>query len=135
MADHDVAPSPGKRSTTPLLSVQRQRRGPAVVIQFTGEVDMQSAQVMHEALTVALTDAAPPHPIVLDLTGIGFFGSAGMAELLQAHHHAVDRDIPLRIVASSRAVLRPLEVTGLTNTLDIRRDVTSALVPATPRAR
>jgi anti-sigma B factor antagonist len=130
MADHGThRPS---NNSAPLLTVQHQRRGPAVLVRFTGEVDMLSADVMRDALTTALTDAAPPHPVVVDLTGIGFFGSVGLARLIEAHQHAIGKHVRLRIVATSRTVLRPLEITGLTGTFDIRQDITTALAPSPP---
>jgi anti-sigma B factor antagonist len=89
------------------VTVQHQPRGPAVVVRLAGDVDLHSAEILHDALTTALTNATPPHPVVLDLTAIGFFGSIGLAQLLQTQHHAHHRHIPLRIVATHRAVLRP----------------------------
>lgn len=113
-----------------LLSVSRTRRGSAVVIQFVGEIDLASVETVHEALTAALADATTPDPLVLDLTGVGFLASAGLAELQRAHDLTAEQHITLRIVATSRAVLRPLEVTGMAVTLDIRPDLAAALAPS-----
>lgn len=118
-----------------LLSVSHERRGAAVVVRFAGEIDLNSAQAVREALTTALADAAAPHPIVLDLTGVGFLASAGLAELQRADTRAADQHTPLRILATGRAVLRPLQVTGMAATLDIRSDLTAALAPAPDLAR
>jgi anti-anti-sigma factor len=128
MADHGTAPPPN--NSGPPLTVQYQQRGPAMLVQITGEVDLQTAGLMHDALTTALTTVTAPHPVVVDLTGISFFGSAGLAELLQAHQHATNNHVPLRIVATSRAVLRPLEITGIAPMLDLCRDITTALTPS-----
>jgi anti-sigma B factor antagonist len=119
-------------SAATLLTAQRHRRGPTVIVRFTGEVDMNSADAMREALSAALAEATAPHPVVVDLIGVGFFGSSGLAELATAHQRAADRHTPLHIVATSRTVLRPLEVTGLATLLTIYRDVTSALAVPHP---
>jgi len=126
MANEDPAVS---HSSAELLSVTRERRGAAVLVRCSGEIDVTSVRSMHVALTAALDDATAPHPVILDLTGIGFLASAGLAELASAHLRAADQNTPLRIVATGRVVLRPLEVTGMAGTLDIRRDITSALAP------
>jgi anti-anti-sigma regulatory factor len=35
--------------------------------------------------TAVLTEAAAPRSVVLDVTGVGFLSSAGLAELVSAH--------------------------------------------------
>jgi anti-sigma B factor antagonist len=129
MADEHPPPGSLTNRSTDLLSVSHDRRGAAVIVRFVGEIDLNSVEPVREALTTALADATAPHPIVLDLTGVGFLASAGLAELQTAHQRAEDQHTPLRIVATGRAVLRPLEVTGMTDTLDIRADITAALAP------
>lgn len=117
-------------SSTDLLNVFQERRGAAVVVRFAGEIDLTSVSAVRAAVTAALADATAPHPVVLDLTGVGFLASAGLAELQTADQRAADQHTPLRIVATGRAVLRPLEVTGMAEALDIRPDITTALAPS-----
>jgi anti-sigma B factor antagonist len=132
MADEYPAATSSGDSSSDLLSVSHDRRGAAVIVRLVGEIDLNSVSPMRAALTRALADATAPHPIVLDLTGVGFLASAGLAELQTAQQRAADQHTPLRIVATGRAVLRPLEVTGMAAALDIRPDMTAALVPADP---
>lgn len=115
---------------TDLLSTSQDRRGDAVIVHLVGEIDLVSLRSMRTAIDAALRAATPPHPVVLDLTGVGFLASTGLAELTMAHARAADQHTPLRIVATGRAVLRPLQVTGMSAILDIRQDVSSALSPA-----
>jgi anti-sigma B factor antagonist len=126
--EDDVAMSPRYGSPAP-LRVDREGCGSAVVVRFTGEIDTTSAGSVREALTAALAEATGLNPVVLDLTGVGFLGSSGLAELVSAHQRAVDQHTPLRIVATERSILRPLEVTGMTAMLDIHADITTALAP------
>src|SRR4051794_26658846 len=125
MTDDDSVAVPLSGTSTDLLSVSQDRRGGAVIVRFTGEIDLSSVPSVRAAVTAALAAAAPPHLIVLDLTGVGFLASAGLAELQMARQLTADQHVPLRIVATSRVVLRPLEVTGIAATLDIRPDVSA----------
>ena len=40
-------------------------------------------------------------------------GVAGLCVLATAHRRAVRQDVRMRVLASSRAVIRPLQITGL----------------------
>ena len=57
--------------------------------------------------------AAPSGVLVVDLSDVTFLASSGLAVLIRAAHRADDRR--LRIVATARAVRRPLEITGSTS--------------------
>ena len=62
-------------------------RGPdgAVVLAAAGEIDMSNAAVFAEALTAAREDAAGS--VVVDLTGVGYLDSAGLAALFPHVDH------------------------------------------------
>ena len=64
---------------------------------------------------------------MIDLTGARFFSSAGIAVLVLAHRNSAE--VALRVVASDRVVIRPLELTGLTDDLSIYPDLAAALNP------
>jgi anti-anti-sigma factor len=51
--------------------------------------------------------------LVLNRSGVQFLGSAGLAALVETQKSAHARGIDLRLIATSRAVTRVLEVTGL----------------------
>ena len=100
-----------------------------LVLHVTGEVDMLTAPVLAEQIDyqVGTGGAAQGRALVFDLTGVGFLGSAGLAVLAEASKRASDQSLPkIRVVAGSRAVLRPIEVTGLDAVLDIHGDLASA---------
>jgi anti-anti-sigma factor len=63
---------------------------------------------------------------VIDLSEVVFLASVGMAELVRAHRQ-LRAEIPVRIVATGRLVLRPLELTRLTDELDIHPTLATAL--------
>jgi anti-anti-sigma factor len=64
---------------------------------------------------------------VLDLSGVTFLGSAGLAVLAEARNLAVASAVQVRVVAVSRTVLRPMEVTGLDKVLTVVPDVATAI--------
>ncbi|MET9224402.1 STAS domain-containing protein [Lentzea sp. NPDC003310] len=118
------------------LHVQREVCVLSVVVRASGDVDQDTVAALHDELRVAFAVATPPHPVVVDLSEVTFFGSAGINELLTHHRLAAASGIPLRIVATHRMVLRPLTAAGLGDVLEIHPDVEQALrlAPAVPPA-
>jgi anti-sigma B factor antagonist len=76
-----------------------------------GEVDSSSAPLLRTELETALDGQL--HELVVDLDGVTFLDSAGLSVLAAAHRAALARDVRLRVLASGRAVIRPLQITGL----------------------
>jgi anti-sigma B factor antagonist len=94
-----------------LMVSSRTAEDGTVVVAAVGEVDAFTAAPLRSMLEAVL-ERRPPK-LVLDLSGIRFLGSVGLALLAEAQRGASVRDVPLRLIASSRAVIRPLQVTGL----------------------
>jgi anti-sigma B factor antagonist len=82
-----------------------------VTVTVVGEVDTFTAPVLRASLDTQLEQQ--PKALVIDLCGVQFLGSAGLAVLVETQKSARSRDVGLRLVANTRAVTRPLEVTGL----------------------
>ena len=76
-----------------------------------GEVDTFTAPVLRSSLDTQLEQS--PRELVIDLSGVQFLGSAGLAVLVETQKAARSREVDLRLIATTRAVTRPLEVTGL----------------------
>ena len=94
-----------------------------VVLRVSGEIDMLTAPVLTEHVQEQFARVPSPRTLVFDLTRVSFLGSAGLAVLAHAQTTASDRGDAVQVVANARAVLRPLEVTGLDKVLDIRPDL------------
>jgi anti-sigma B factor antagonist len=61
--------------------------------------------------------------VVLDLDGVGFLASAGIAVLMGLRQDAARQGVRLHLTGRrNRAVSRPLQVLGLTGVLDLRDD-------------
>jgi anti-anti-sigma factor len=96
------------------------------VIEVSGEIDMATRHAMAAPL-FAQVDRRPSG-IVLDLTGIGFIGSAGLVVLIEAHQRSCQGDTSLGIVVPARSpVRRTLEISGLLELLPVYRTIADAL--------
>jgi anti-sigma B factor antagonist len=104
-------------------AITRPRPG-AVVLDVHGEIDTLTAPALEAA--VAELMAGADDTIVVDLTGVRFLASSGLAVLIQAAHRAEERGTRLRLVATTRAVRRPLEITGTDQLFDMHTDVAAA---------
>jgi len=102
---------------TDLVRVEVTGDGPSTRLIATGEIDSSSAPTLRtrldEVLDTSVTD------LTVDLTGVTFLDSAGLCVLAAAHRRAVRSDVHLRVLASSRAVIRPMQITGLFDLLHV----------------
>jgi anti-sigma B factor antagonist len=85
--------------------------GAVVRVAAVGEVDSSSAPLLRTQLEAALEGEL--RELVVDLDGVTFLDSAGLSVLAGAHRRAAARKVRLRVLASGRAVIRPLQITGL----------------------
>lgn len=109
------------------LRINVDRHPAAVVIRVEGEVDLVTGDHLQTALQDGLTAASSSRPLVVDLRGVDFFGSTGLAELISVSRHADDHHVTLRIVATTPAVLHPITTTGLDTVLAIYPDLNMAI--------
>jgi len=109
-----------------LVSVDVTRSGPAACVSAAGEVDSTSAPVLRQQLEAILDGDV--RELTVDLGRVTFLDSAGLCVLAAIHRRAVRQDVTMRVLASSRAVIRPLQITGLWDLLRAERvDDTSSL--------
>jgi anti-sigma B factor antagonist len=94
-----------------LLTLRSTTTGSTIRVTATGEVDSSSAPLLRAELDAALDHE--PTELVLDLVGVTFLDSAGLSVLAGAHRRATAQDARLRVLASGRAVIRPMQITGL----------------------
>lgn len=100
-------------------------RSDAVVLTVHGEVDLFTAPLLRERLRERIRQAGPG--LVVDLTAVRFFGVAGITVLLDVRGVALSANVGFRVVASTRTVLMPLQVTGVAGDFDLFPDIASAL--------
>jgi anti-anti-sigma factor len=120
-ADSANSAEVGASDQAPIVTVRH--LGDTIVLTVAGEIDMLTAPALEHATRESLVEH--PARLVIDLTGAQFFSSAGIAVLVLAHHN--NAGVALRVVARDRIVLRPLELTGLSDDLAIYANLESAL--------
>lgn len=98
-----------------------------VVVRVAGEIDILGAPLLRQCVDDRLPGACA---FVLDLSGVTFFGAAGISVLVEASA-AAER---LRVnwaLACPPAVLRPLQVTDLARRLPVCSEFPEAVRVAT----
>ena len=94
--------------------------GPAegqVVAHVAGELDAAAGPLLQQSLLDALRRAG--RLLTIELSGVTFFGSAGVTALVWVSQHPEAAGKHVRVVATSRIVTGPLELTGLLERLDV----------------
>lgn len=96
---------------TDLVRVDVVTLGRTARVTATGEIDSSSSPVLERHLDGVLEGVLDE--VVIDLCAVTFLDSAGLCVLAAAHRRAREQQIRMRLLASSRAVVRPLQITGL----------------------
>ena len=125
-------PRLGEGDDPPALRVVARDVSDAVgVVEVRGDLDAMTAPGF-EAWVVERFAARTD--VVLDLDGVAFLASGGIAALMGLAQKAARRGVRLHLTGrDNRAVSRPLQVTGLQAQLDLQADVdtvVATLVPA-----
>lgn len=108
-----------------VVDLDVERRADVVVVRIGGEVDMLTTPMVSSLISEQLQSELSL--LVLDLTGVGFLGSSGLAALVAAREEAGGRGVPLRLVSSGHAVQRPLTATGLAELFEVYDSLEQAL--------
>ncbi|MBY0286332.1 MAG: STAS domain-containing protein [Mycobacteriaceae bacterium] len=112
-----------------LLDVNQDVRDAAVVVTAVGDVDSASFTHLEFHLDTALKRALD-HPallLVIDLSGVTHFGSAGLNALLECHEQGQALGVAVHISAANSEVLRPIQITKLDAILRVYPSIPAAL--------
>ncbi|MFJ1532113.1 STAS domain-containing protein [Streptomyces mirabilis] len=104
------------------MSLYTREAGRSTVIAVRGEVDLDNAGELYEALAAA--GRACPGAVVLDLAAVTFLDSTTINVVLRAHGVLGPR---LRLAALSPFVERVLGITGVSDVLAVFPGVGEAL--------
>jgi anti-anti-sigma factor len=94
-------------------------------VTLQGELDLEHAYTFDEELR--RLEEAGASKIVLDLRGLAFLDSCGLARLLAAHRRARRAGRRLVLVRGSQAVQRLFALTAVDEAFEIVGDVPAAL--------
>jgi anti-sigma B factor antagonist len=123
----EVAPQHPDREQ--LISLRVVDRSDAYIVVVRGAVDGLTATRLRDAIMRGLK-ARSGRPVVVDLSAVEFFGSAGLRTLWQAAAEDAETPgfTPLRLVVDhNRPVIRPMELVGLDKFLELYYDMPSAI--------
>jgi anti-anti-sigma factor len=95
----------------PDASVEIIQAPPDVVLAVRGEIDVATCPLVDTAVAEALADG--PDSVTLDLAGVSFLGSSGLASLLRAMRVVGEHGARFALRAPSRAVRDLLVMTHL----------------------
>jgi anti-sigma B factor antagonist len=108
-----------------LLTVEVQPHSTGVpLVKVLGDVDLATAPAFQQAMQ---QQATLGQKFVVDMDGVNFLSSAGLAVLVDLRQQLADQDLKWAVVAARHTVTRPLEITGLLAILPIFTDVPAAL--------
>jgi anti-sigma B factor antagonist/stage II sporulation protein AA (anti-sigma F factor antagonist) len=93
------------------LAVVVQPDGDAVRLVLVGEIELSTADLLREQLFSALD--RHPAAVQVDLAGVTFMDSTGIAALALARNRAISDAVTLTVINFQPTVRRVLEVTGM----------------------
>lgn len=105
-------PPPDDTTREPLLSLAVVRDGPAIVVEVTGPLDMDTVGRLVDAVD-NLMAGQPPPVLVLDLSRVSFFGAAGVTALLRVRRRVAARGRTMVLRRPSRITVAVLDMVGL----------------------
>ena len=97
------------------LVVERLER--VAVVTVSGDVDAASVHLLREAFDELVADGQ--HRFVIDLAGVAFMDSSGLAALVQLFKRVRIGEGDVRICALQPAVLRVFELVRLTRVFEL----------------
>jgi anti-sigma B factor antagonist len=110
------------------LAVKRTRSDGYDVLIVEGELDIATAPRMISALNEALADIA--FPLVVDLSGVVFMDSTGLALLMNARRRARRRAQGFAIECPRGPISRVFEIADMVESLQVHPDRESARLAA-----
>lgn len=98
------------QNPVPPVEVEKQDR--QVIVRVGGEMDIDRAPLLQEALRTLITQPDCPPEVVLDLTRLTFCDSSGLNALLQARLTAEEHGRRISLHAPNQQVTKLLALTG-----------------------
>jgi anti-anti-sigma factor len=100
-----------ERSSRRMVTITPVHTGPVSVLTVSGEIDIASGPRLRAALDE-----------ILDVAGVSFLGSAGLAVLVDAHEHASQLGVALKIVIDGPGspVARAFQAAAIHEHLDVQ---------------
>jgi anti-sigma B factor antagonist len=101
------------------LTIDVKRDEGTTLLVLRGDLDLSTAPQLRESLVEVIDGGS--RRIVIDMEALDFLDSAGLGILVGGLKRARTHGGELELVCSSRAVLKPIEITGLDRVFTIHR--------------
>jgi anti-sigma B factor antagonist len=115
-----------------LMRVRHDVRDGAAVVHVAGEVDLVTAPRLVDELISVGEQFAALRAVVVDLSDVTFFASAGLQALVEQQQRCRDAKVDMYVVAD-RTVARTIDMTGLGDVLTVRASLAEALEKSSSR--
>lgn len=106
------------------IGVEVSHLGTWTVVSVHGEVDVATAPHLRATLIDLVNQGESS--MIVDLTAVDFLDSTGLGVLIGALRRVRTVDGDLRLVCTSRRILRVFELTGLGRVFDVHSSLSSA---------
>jgi anti-sigma B factor antagonist len=83
------------------------------VVQLSGRIDVDSSPALRDYLRTLLSKNTRPPTVTVDLAGVSYIETSGVATLIEALRMARHHQTDFRLQGLSGAALRLFEVTGV----------------------
>jgi len=100
-------------SSSSNLEISVDQEGKDAVVRVTGRVDVDSSPDLRNRLRTLLSEEALPQTIIVDLAGVSYIETSGVATLIEALRIARHHQTNFRLQGLGGAALRLFEVTGV----------------------
>jgi anti-sigma B factor antagonist len=105
------------------FELETETKGSKTLVTVEGDLDLQVVERLTEALTRVESDR--PEQLVVDLSGLSFMDSSGMAAIAAAAIRAGESDRRFTIVIPPRGVRQAFELTRLNEVIGTTEDLAS----------
>ncbi len=95
------------------LEISVDQAGKDATVRPSGRIDVDSSPDLRDRLRTLLSEGALPQSIIVDLAGVSYIETSGIATLIEALRIARHHQVELRLQGLSGAVLRLFQVTGV----------------------
>jgi anti-anti-sigma factor len=104
------------------------RMSDTAVLNVFGAIDMLTAPVVEECVATVLS--TKPRALIFNLSGVQFFSAAGL-ELLVSSGRKATATMLIVVVASTRAVRRPIQLAEVDAVVPVYRTMSEAITAIT----
>jgi anti-sigma B factor antagonist len=95
------------------ISITMDHCGSDALVRLKGRIDVDSSPELRDCLSAILSERSLPRAITVDLAGVPYIETSGIATLIEALRIARHRQTRFCLRGLSGSVLRLFEVTGV----------------------